>query len=336
MLFSHEFTLAVQLTCFIHKRHNVEAKLNENGFSTECQQRILDDIFGKCRGGTMFEGLVDSVDVNIYNQKLEMLEEAWSKLDADRGKVFHQWFMKYKYHIFKDTMLKPVREKPGLGSPPLQFLTNTSECVNAILKQKVEYERSELPVFIQKLKELVSHQKKEFERAVINQGNFRLRDRYKFMIIPQERWYKMSEDARKAQLQKFQQMSVIEDVLQEPCTSTSTVLPTLSVDYISVASNCTLPKSLIQNIWDKVSRLVNTKEAMAPAPGHPAEARTVESTSKTGFHLVIPGPSGKFTCDCANYNSLSLCSHAVAVTEINGRLDKFVEWHRKLKVIKCY
>ena len=107
----------------------------------------------------------------------------------------------------------------------------------------------------------------------------------------------MSEDARKAHLQKFQQMSVIEDVPQEPCTS-STVLPTLSVDYISVASNCTLLKSLIQNIWDKASRLVNTKEAMAPAPGHPAEAITVESTSKTGFHLVIPGLSGKFTCDC--------------------------------------
>ena len=154
--FSHEFTLAVQLTCFIHKRRNIEAKLKENGFSTECQQWILDDIFGKCRGGTMFEGLVDSVDVSVYNQKLEMLEEAWSKLDADRGKVFHQWFMKYEYHIFKDTMLKPVREKAGLGSPPLQFSTNTSECVNAILKQKVECKRNELPVFIQKLKELVS------------------------------------------------------------------------------------------------------------------------------------------------------------------------------------
>ena len=57
----------------------------------------------------------------------------------------------------------------------------------------------------------------------------------------------MSEDARKAHLQKFQQRSVIEDVPQKPCTS-GTVLPTLSVDYISVTSNCTLPKSLIQNI----------------------------------------------------------------------------------------
>ena len=48
-----------------------------------------------------------------------MLEETWFKLDADRGKVFHQWFI--KYHIIKDTMLKPTREKAELGSPPLQF-----------------------------------------------------------------------------------------------------------------------------------------------------------------------------------------------------------------------
>ena len=93
----------------------------------------------------MFEGFVD---VDVYNRKVEMLEETCSKLDADRRRVFHQWFMKYEYHIIKDTMLKPIREKAGLGSPPLQFSTNASECVNAILKQKVEYKRSKLPVFI--------------------------------------------------------------------------------------------------------------------------------------------------------------------------------------------
>ena len=155
------------------------------------------------------------------------------------------------------------------------------------------------------------------------------------MIIPQDKWCKMSEDARKVHLRKFHQMSVIKDVLQEPCTSSTVLpslsLPSLSVDFVFVASNCTLPEGLLQNIWDKASRLVNTKGAMAPAPGHPPEVRTVESTSKKGFYLVITGSSGRFTCNCANYQSLSLCSHAVAVAEINGRLEEFVEWHRKLK-----
>ena len=65
----------------------------------------------------MFEGLVDSVDADVYNHKVEMLEETCSKLDADRGRVFHQWFMKYEYHIIKDTMLE---KRLGLAaSPPL-------------------------------------------------------------------------------------------------------------------------------------------------------------------------------------------------------------------------
>ena len=62
--FSHS---AVRLTCFIHKRRNIETKLKDIGLATDCQQQILDDLFRKCRGETMFEGLVDSSDVDTFN-----------------------------------------------------------------------------------------------------------------------------------------------------------------------------------------------------------------------------------------------------------------------------
>ena len=55
--FSHEFTGAIRVTCFIHKRRNIESKLKDKGFSMQCQQKILDDIFGKRQGDTIFEGL---------------------------------------------------------------------------------------------------------------------------------------------------------------------------------------------------------------------------------------------------------------------------------------
>ena len=58
------------------------------------QQQILDDIFGKCQGDPMFEGLVDSVDVSAFDRKLE---KRWSKLDADRGKEFYEWFIRSEY-----------------------------------------------------------------------------------------------------------------------------------------------------------------------------------------------------------------------------------------------
>ena len=53
--FSHGFKYAVHLTCQIHKRRNVEAKLKDMGFPLEARHHILDDIFGKQRGDTFYE-----------------------------------------------------------------------------------------------------------------------------------------------------------------------------------------------------------------------------------------------------------------------------------------
>lgn len=55
-------------------------------------------------------------------------------------------------------MLRSVREECGLGCPPDTFTTNASESINTMLKRKVDYKRSELTVFIEKLKEMVQDQ----------------------------------------------------------------------------------------------------------------------------------------------------------------------------------
>jgi len=43
--------------------------------ATDCQQQILDDLFGKRRDEAMFEDLVDSSDVDTFNSKLDLLEK---------------------------------------------------------------------------------------------------------------------------------------------------------------------------------------------------------------------------------------------------------------------
>lgn len=45
-------------------------------------------------------------------------------------------------------MLRHVREEAGLGCPPDAFYTNASECINGIIKVKMNYKRSELLVNI--------------------------------------------------------------------------------------------------------------------------------------------------------------------------------------------
>ena len=68
-----------------------------------------------------------------------------------------------------------------IGCPPEAFTTNASESLNAMLKRKLDYRRSELPVFIDKVKEMVNEQQRELERAVIGRGKYRLKQQYEYL-----------------------------------------------------------------------------------------------------------------------------------------------------------
>ena len=81
--FSYGFKKAVHLSCQIHKRRNIEAKLKEMGFSMEGRTQILDDIFGKQRSDTLYEGLIDASNVESFDSKLEIARQNWQKHDPE-------------------------------------------------------------------------------------------------------------------------------------------------------------------------------------------------------------------------------------------------------------
>ena len=85
------------------------------------------------------------------------------------------WFKRYKCDVITNSLLRPVREQAGLGCPPVPFTTNASESVNVLLKNKVDYKRSELPEFLKKLKEVINEQDEELSRAVIGKGKYEIR-----------------------------------------------------------------------------------------------------------------------------------------------------------------
>ena len=86
----------------------------------------------------------------------------------------------------KEKMLKPTRCQAGLGDQPSQFTTNASE---SMLKSKVDYKKSELPAFLEKLKSVIDEQEREIERAVINRGKYQLSDDYKKLEVKEDHWF---------------------------------------------------------------------------------------------------------------------------------------------------
>ena len=71
--FCHEFGFSQQLTCFLHVRRNIKAKLADCSIPSSLSTKILDDIFGKRIGGVFAEGLIDADNDTDFQNKLDYL-----------------------------------------------------------------------------------------------------------------------------------------------------------------------------------------------------------------------------------------------------------------------
>ena len=86
-------------------------------------------------------------------------------------------------------------------------------------------------------------------------------------------------------------------------------------------------------IWQKAEELLCEPNAIFAAPGCDSKSRMVRSRSGKRPHLVTSTKQGRYTCDnnCPNWKSMKLCSHTVAVAELNGSLREFCDLYRKAK-----
>ena len=289
-----------------------------------------------------------------YFFKLDALIEKWRNMDMSSSanmERFLQYFVGNKVPVIRNTMLRPIRLDCGLGNPPDIFTTNASESMNALLKHKVDYMRNELPVFIDKVKELAAEQQMELERAVVGRGKYQFQEKYRFLQVTESKWFTMNAQQRTKHLSKVQSLAVTEvhdSTLECAVALSATTLPRthleghtaspsspsdLSVDVLSAAQGMTVPLTCMEGIWRKASELLRDPSAMVAAPGQSLEARMVLSYSGSTPHLVTPVKGGGYSCDssCPNWKSMAFCSHTVAVAERNGQLPEFLQFLQKKK-----
>ena len=210
---THEFRFAQHLTCFIHVRRNIKNKINECNLPSRLANTILNDVFGQRLGSVYQEGLVDSVNSDDYDNKLQAVIGSWRDAELQSTsdiEKFIDWFMANKSQAICQTMLRSIREDCGLGNPPSTFSTNASESINALLKHKVDYQKQQLPMFIEKVQELVAEQKQEVERAVVNRGKWRLRSQYRYLGVQEQAWFTMTAQQRQRHLSRVHSVSLME------------------------------------------------------------------------------------------------------------------------------
>ena len=102
--------------------------------------------------------------------------------------------------MIQNSLLQTVREECGLGSPPDPFMTYASETASSILKDKVDYKRSELPDFLWKLNELVHEQERD---------KYELCPHYQSWHVPEMRWFAMTTVQGEQHLKVHQSQMVL-------------------------------------------------------------------------------------------------------------------------------
>ena len=144
-------------------------------------------------------------------------------------------------------------------------------------QKQVCYKSNQLCDFVAELKQAIDEQEREIERAVIGCGKYRFREQYAHLQVPESRWFKMTEDQRRAHLHKVGTTAIVQPSnlsdsshsvsastssqsvtpsLSVQCPHSTVQLPNakvcqLSVDVNSVADAVTIPALYLQSIWQK-------------------------------------------------------------------------------------
>ncbi|XP_062572678.1 uncharacterized protein LOC134234614 [Saccostrea cucullata] len=326
------FPQSLNIKCFRHMRNNISRKLQGLGVSESTIGEYIRDIFGVKRDSEVEYGLVDATSEAEFDTELKNYEIIWNEREIEDRKtndpLFYKWFLKEKADTFKEHLLLPLRISAGLGYA--EYTTNANESVNKKLKEKkVDYKESQLGEFCTKLFSLVDSQNKDVEKAIIGVGPYELRPEYKQYEICQTDWFKLSSSTRQAHLKNFVKAPPKPSRHSVDSEGASTSGTSRSTRGISIGFEETgLSEHVFQKVWEKAVEILEKDSNIVNAPGD-GTAMLVVSKSKKNPHFIETFKSGKIECPCDGYKAKQICSHAVAVAEKKGTLDKFLRWYKK-------
>ena len=119
---------------------------------------------------------------------------------------------------------------------------------------------------------------------------------------------------------------------QIPQTSLSSS-PNEQVNRMSIsAADCnilSLPKAVLQGMWDKANKYLQSKIDVVAAPESDPKAKMVTSHSGSLPHFVQVVSPGHYIGDknCLQWSSSQTCSHSLVAAEVNGGLKLFLLWY---------
>eukprot|EP00794_Sanderia_malayensis_P001057 gene1057-394_t len=167
----------------------------------------MQDIFGRQDGATKYYGLVDCDTEREVSEKFGNLKSSWDKLEQESTSktscTFHEWFEKEKLADLITSMLKPVRIDAGLGNPPTQYTNNDVESAYFVIKHHLQFDAKKPSEFINSIKEIITIQQNDEERAVFNKGPYIPAKRFQHLAVGDDLWGQMTHPQKASHICKF-------------------------------------------------------------------------------------------------------------------------------------
>ena len=208
------FPVSRFLPCTKHVRDNVNAKLASLQFTEGLKREILKDIFGDDK--RMEKGLIDSDSPEEFDCKLLEAQRRWDSLElmenmgADPG--FSKYFTTCVADSMREGMITSVRKAAGIGDN--LYFNNASESLHFQYKLQIEQNRTDdtlsgKPILKSTMSqatdeyvEMCERAARNVERAVIDEGPYRLAPEFQHLKKTAEEWIKMSEKEKNDHLKR--------------------------------------------------------------------------------------------------------------------------------------
>ena len=352
------------LRCFRHLQDNFKQALTSYGM-VGMQRRFIDEVFGKVDSNGIYHlGLLDAASPEEFDVKLESLRDGWKERGDPTEKVF-KWVIS-RAEMMKTRMIASVRRAARLppmtkdSDIPSHFLTNDAEANNSRIKSVKKHTQSGFCGTIEAVRNLVKTENEEFSQAVagVSQG-YELREEFQKFVVPD--FLSRSQEERSSYIRKLS-LATMEDLhaadgpesfgwatgtgceKSKPtsrdvigCTTEMLSRDVDGFDFLYEDPRLETILSTAREAMVKKARLLlDNKGVWRGPPTSDGKATfSVSSLSQERpNYVVIDKKSGSVECECTNWKSLKMCSHALAVAEREDTLHEYLDFYAKQPMSK--
>ena len=191
------------LLCDIHMEDNIARKLKQLGISGKTGKQIMIDIFGNTDGNVKVPGLLDCTSPSEFDQTVKDLGETWK--GHEKGNEFWCYFMEHKSELIKNCMTSELQTLCGFGFPPKPYTQNANECMNPVIKNSLKsdsHSKVDPFEFAKKLELIVKQQEREVNMAMVGLGEYKLKEEYQHLSIPEDQFWRKNALQREAVLKR--------------------------------------------------------------------------------------------------------------------------------------